>query len=69
MTTPRPWPNEAKEARDRAAEELAASLRDLQPVLDGQFPENYRLLVLRAMVHNQAALRHLEAVGAPTRPT
>ena len=68
MTTPRPWPNEAKEARDRAAEELAASLRDLQPVLDGQFPENYRLIVARAMVHNQAALRHLESVGAQTRP-
>jgi hypothetical protein len=68
MTEPRPWPNEAKEARDRSAEEIAASIRDLQPVLDGKFPENYQLLVARAIVHNQAALRHLEAVGAPTRP-
>lgn len=68
MTAQREWPNSAKEARDRAAEELAASLRDLQPILDGQFPETYRLIVARAIVHNQAALRHLESVGAPTRP-
>jgi hypothetical protein len=68
MTDPRPWPNDAKEARDRSAEEIVASIRDLQPILDGQFPQNYQLLVARAIVHNQAALRHLEAVGATTRP-
>jgi hypothetical protein len=32
---PRPWPNLAKEARDRSAEEAAKIALMLEPVLDG----------------------------------
>ena len=68
MTDPRPWPNSAKEDRDRAAEEIAASNRELRPLIDEPAPKDLNLRVARAIVHNQEALRHLEAAGAPTRP-
>ena len=35
MTEPRAWPNGAKEARDRSAEEAAQIVQMLQPLIDG----------------------------------
>ncbi len=32
---PREWPNAAKEARDRSAEEAAAIVNNLQPLIEG----------------------------------
>lgn len=32
---PRPWPNVAKEARDRSAEESARIVNVLEPLVDG----------------------------------
>ncbi|MCB8942514.1 MAG: hypothetical protein H6658_01940 [Ardenticatenaceae bacterium] len=73
MSKPRDWPNNAKTARDRAAEELAASnriLMDLRSRMQkGEFTRHGALIdVLEAIMHNQTALRHLESVGAVTRP-
>jgi len=72
MTTkPREWPNRAKEARDRAAEECARALRALQPMLttSRDLTEVERLRrVAVAMDAMQTALRFLESVGAQTRP-
>jgi hypothetical protein len=69
MTAQREWPNAAKEARDRAAEELVAVLHELKPILDERTPEDPRLPVARAYIHSQVALRFLESVDAQTRPT
>ena len=71
MTKPREWPNRAKDARDRAAEELQRALRELSPVVTGdlRFSETEALRRQAvALVSVQAALRHLESVGAPTLP-
>jgi hypothetical protein len=68
---PRDWPNVAKQARDRAAEEAQAGITALTPLLteDRIFTERETLLrISRAIVHLQQIARHLEAVGAPTRP-
>lgn len=68
---PRPWPNMAKEARDRAAEEAVAGIVALEPVVRGEriFTETDRLrresLALNAL---QKVARILESVGAQTRP-
>ncbi len=35
MTEQRAWPNAAMEARDRSAEEAAAIVRNLQPLIEG----------------------------------
>ncbi|MAT45337.1 MAG: hypothetical protein CL609_23660 [Anaerolineaceae bacterium] len=67
---PRPWPNVAKEARDRAAEEAMVVLTNLKPLLSGTTvteTERIRRLAL-AMDAAQTCLRHLESVGAQTRP-
>jgi hypothetical protein len=71
MTGPRPWPNNAKHARDRAAEELAAARRDLSFALQNVFNVDRSELIRRlgvALDHCDTALRHLESVGAETRP-
>lgn len=71
MTKPREWPNRAKEARDRAAEELQRALRELSPVVIGdlRFTETEALRrQATALVSVQSALRHLESVGAQTVP-
>jgi hypothetical protein len=68
---PRPWPNVAKEARDRAAEEAVSGIVALEPVVRGEriFTETDRLrresLALNAL---QKVARILESVGAQTRP-
>lgn len=68
---PRPWPNTAKEARDRAAEAAVAGIRALEPVVEGErsYTETERLrreaLALNSL---QTIARLLESVGACTRP-
>lgn len=68
---PRPWPNVAKEARDRSAEEAMAAITALMPLIteDRIFTEREVLLrVSRALNNLQTICRLLEGVGAPTRP-
>lgn len=69
-TQPRPWPNNAKEARDRAAEEAARGLRALQVILSGkEVTETERIRRIAIAVDAfQTILRWLESVGAQTRP-
>jgi len=69
MTKARQWPNNAKEARDRAAESLNEGVMALAPVVlqRVQFDRSETLrrqaVALYAM---QTALRLLEGVGAQT---
>lgn len=67
---PRPWPNNAKEARDRAAEEAVVIIHQLESlVTDGNHTETERLRrIARALVAAQKIARLLESVGACTRP-
>lgn len=68
-TTPREWPNNARECRDRASEEAARALRALRPLLDR--PTTQEDLIRRiaiAIDANQTIARLLEAQGAPTKP-
>ncbi|MDY6877339.1 MAG: hypothetical protein SWK90_14205 [Chloroflexota bacterium] len=71
MTIPRPWPNWAKEARDRAAEEAVRGMRALRPLVEGKMAFD-RTEVLRRQAITLDALqqvaRFLEGVGAQTRP-
>lgn len=70
MTRPRPWPNVAREAGDRAAEEIAAALKELRGVVRGFGRMEEAELVRRiavALDHCTTALRILEQVGAQTR--
>jgi hypothetical protein len=68
---PRPWPNVAKEARDRSAEEAQRIVHMLHPLMDDGlvFTETDRLRrEANALNSAQTILRLLEAQGAPTRP-
>jgi hypothetical protein len=67
-TRPKPWPHNAQFARDGAAESVQAAVRHLTPLLNSRDD----LVLARcglALASLQLALRHLEAVGASTRPT
>jgi hypothetical protein len=70
MTDPRPWPNAAREARDRAAEEAVRGQRALRPLVAGErFDQTDTLRRLAvALDALQQIARFLESVGAPTRP-
>lgn len=67
---PRPWPNNAMDARDRSAEAASEGARLLEPLVNGeQFTETERLRrEARALNLFQRILRLLEGVGAKTRP-
>ncbi|MCL4867826.1 MAG: hypothetical protein KJ063_02560 [Anaerolineae bacterium] len=69
MATPvKRWPNSAAWARDDAAAAMQQVITIMQPLLQHSDP----IVVARAaksMYHITNALRLLEAVGAPTRPT
>lgn len=70
MTRPRDWPNNAKEARDRSAEEAVRGLRAIKPLLDGKEVaelEKVRRIAI-AVDAFQTILRILEKEGAQTRP-
>lgn len=69
MTKPREWPNSAKEARDRSAEEAIRALRAIEPLLEKEVTEAEKIRRLAIAVHAlQTILRLLEREGAQTRP-
>lgn len=51
MTQARPWPNAAKEARDRAAEEAARALRALEPLLERELTETEKVRRIAIAIH------------------
>ena len=72
---PRPWPNIAKEARDRAAEEAVHGIALLRAIVDDTVSieyhrgpsEEYRRVAAALACFYQIA-RLMESVGAQTRP-
>jgi len=64
---PREWPNAAKEARDRAAEETNEALY-IARALEDCATSGSPIKVMQLRVHLTNALRWLERVGAQTRP-
>ena len=69
MTKPREWPNCAKEARDRSAEEAIRALRAIEPLLEKEAAETEKIRRLAIAVNSlQTILRLLEREGAQTRP-
>lgn len=71
VTRPREWPNKAKEARDRAAEEAQRGIRALEPLVhDRQRFTQAEVLRRQAIALNalQKIARFMESVGAETRP-
>lgn len=72
-TKPRDWPNNAKEARDRTAEELQRILREARRLHEITRKGAYTRVELSFIAGDlidaaQTALRHLENQGAQTRP-
>jgi hypothetical protein len=65
---PRPWPYIAREARDGAAEQNAAALNNLVPLMEIVTDPAILRPIALAVRHVEESSRHLEAVGAPTRP-
>lgn len=73
MSNERPWPNNQRNRRDRAAEELAAAETHLRKLLlrvqRGEFTRHgLEIDLLTIDRHLQISLRHLEKAGAPTEP-
>jgi hypothetical protein len=69
VTEPRPWPNNAKEVRDLAAEAASTGRRALEPLLTRDFTAEERTRRLAvAIVSFQKISRLLESVGAQTNP-
>jgi len=69
-TRAREWPNNAREARDRSAEEAARGLRATLALLEGREmteTEKVRRIAI-AVSAFQTILRLLENQGAQTRP-
>lgn len=70
MTDPRSWPNNAADARDRAAEAAQRGVRTLDPVVNGEeldAAEQARRVGLAHSLFHLIA-RILERAGAQTRP-
>lgn len=69
-TGKRPWPDVAKEARDRSAEEANGALRTLRPLLEDRVITRDELSrrVALSIDALQTILRLMEAQGAPTLP-
>ena len=67
MTKPRPWPNNAREVRDRCAEDAVWGIRLLRPLVAGErFTESERLrrqALALSLFHDIA--RRLQGAGAP----
>jgi hypothetical protein len=70
MTQPRAWGNNAKEARDRTAEELQRIVALLTPLAENPNTTRDDLLrrIYESLISAHTALRFLEGVGAQTRP-
>jgi hypothetical protein len=70
-TTPREWPNNAKEARDQSSEQANKALKALRPILNRYNDMTKEELIARiaiAIDANQSICRLLERQGAPTLP-
>jgi hypothetical protein len=68
-TSPRDWPNNAKEARDRAAEEAVQGLREMEPLLGQAMTESERIRRVAIGIKCLSKIaRLMESVGAQTRP-
>lgn len=65
---PRDWPYKAREARDSAAEEVAAALKVTVDLADNERDLERLRKMIKSLNHLQNALRHLESAGAQTRP-
>lgn len=70
MTTPRDWPNNAAEARDRAAEYAEEAQRELRPIIAGaNLTAEDRMRRIGLVNSNlKDILRMMECVGAKTSP-
>lgn len=69
MTQARPWPNSAKEARDRSAEEAARALRAIEPLIEKEVTETEKIRRMAIAINSlNTILRLLESAGAQTRP-
>jgi len=69
MTRRREWPNGAREARDRSAEEAIHALRVIEPLLEKDMTEAEKIRRLAIVINAlQTILRLLEREGAQTRP-
>lgn len=68
-TTPREWPNNAKQARDAAAEEAAIAIRNLQPLMEGGLMTNEERIrrLANALIAMHKIQRIMAQVGAPVR--
>lgn len=68
----RPWPNHAKEARDRSAEQSVRGLNALRPLFDKPLTDFTATEIIWRVGIALDALntiaRHLESQGAQTRP-
>lgn len=67
---PLPWPYQAQEARNSAAEQAAKIDRLLGEILEGKPMSEAEMVrkVAQAIIAAKEILRHMEAQGAPTRP-
>ena len=69
VTEPRPWPNDARIARDQAAERIAqANKRIAQALRSSPLSSEAEIGLMQAQVNILEALRWLESAGAMTRP-
>jgi hypothetical protein len=69
MTTPRAWPENAREALCRSAEEAAALDRWLDELIEKPLDAAERFRIYARMSKSVATIqRFLEREGAPTRP-
>ena len=70
-TQRREWPTSAADARDKAAEAAQRGIRALRPLILGEAPfdrtEQLRRIAV-ALDSLQSIARHMEFVGAQTRP-
>ena len=69
MSQPRPWPNNAKEDRDRAAEAAQSGINALEAVINNEkLSEVERIRQeARALDRLQTIARLLESMGAQTK--
>ncbi len=68
---PRPWPNFAKDVRDRAAEAAVHGIREMEPLFKVGYKMSETERGMReaaGMIELQRIVRLLESVGACTRP-
>lgn len=70
MTKPRPWPNNALEARDASVEEAFAAITALQPIAAGKpmTQDQLRVAAMNTITHLQEIRVQLASVGAKVRP-